>query len=669
MLVPFYSYLVVYGTDYKGQTCGVDEPVKDMKYIVYPRTNEDFLVNLTKDPSEYTFYGICAASCPAKLDVVCNYEPADLANIPMIHKTACLDGTSAATDTIPGTTPARTCQYVMDSCWILPEATSSVLYRCVPVYEANVDITSACEFPNNTLDPWDPQCITIQTTTTTVLNRPAQPSFLFDQLNTARQIWGRWFGDLARSWWVILLCAVGVALVLGFTWITFIKYFTSCMVWSTIILTLLLISCLTGYFYYRAGLITYDIPESWADKMSQFTEAANIYIPHVTNSGTLMQDWDGESGQNTKAYRALAYASTGVVFILLAIIVAIRNSIKKAVAVIGLGSDALKALPMTLFFPITNTIALGVFLVWWVYVAASLATAGEITTQNIADSIQAGVAAFEEKYGVTVDPASIVDVETAASINAELAVIKDIPVMNYLVIYHIFSLLWAVQFIQGVAALTIAGAVAGWYSSRKFTTNDPNVAAVTYKQSRFPIFSSLRRTIFNHLGTVAVGSFLIALIQFIRIVAAYLTKKMEPAAKQNSMVRFLLCCVHCFLKCLQAIVEIVTRNAYIFTALKGDSFFRAGRRVFSLISNHGKTFVVVNVLGEIIMFLGKLLVSGASAFAAYLIFNYYKDFQPGGKNQLSSTWLPVLVTLFFAYAVSSGFMMVSAWIIYRIFFL
>ena len=38
---------LLYGTDYLGQTCGSSTAVKDSKYIVYPRVNEDFLANVS----------------------------------------------------------------------------------------------------------------------------------------------------------------------------------------------------------------------------------------------------------------------------------------------------------------------------------------------------------------------------------------------------------------------------------------------------------------------------------------------------------------------------------------------------------------------------------------------------------------------------------------------
>ena len=37
---------LVYGVDYKGQTCGSDSAVANRPYTVYPRTNEDMLANV-----------------------------------------------------------------------------------------------------------------------------------------------------------------------------------------------------------------------------------------------------------------------------------------------------------------------------------------------------------------------------------------------------------------------------------------------------------------------------------------------------------------------------------------------------------------------------------------------------------------------------------------------
>ena len=67
---------LLYGTDYQGNTCGING-LSGSPYITYPRTNEDFVLNLQKtDPLTYTFYGVCVAQCPTTLTVICNYGTA-----------------------------------------------------------------------------------------------------------------------------------------------------------------------------------------------------------------------------------------------------------------------------------------------------------------------------------------------------------------------------------------------------------------------------------------------------------------------------------------------------------------------------------------------------------------------------------------------------------------
>jgi hypothetical protein len=51
--------------------------------------------------------------------------------------------------------------------------------------------------------------------------------------------------------WVILVCAAGVALILGFVWLMLAKWCTGIFVWGTIYLLLFVLSILTGYLYYK----------------------------------------------------------------------------------------------------------------------------------------------------------------------------------------------------------------------------------------------------------------------------------------------------------------------------------------------------------------------------------------------------------------------------------
>lgn len=67
-----------------------------------------------------------------------------------------------------------------------------------------------------------------------------------------------------------------------------------------------------------------------------------------------------------------------------------------------------------------------------------------------------------------------------------------------------------------------------------------------------------------HLGSVAFGSFCIALITMIRIVFEYLAKKYEAiAGKDNALYKAITCCMRCVLWCLDQYVKFITKNAFI----------------------------------------------------------------------------------------------------------
>jgi hypothetical protein len=205
--------------------------------------------------------------------------------------------------------------------------------------------------------------------------------------------------------------------------------------------------------------------------------------------------------------------------------------------------------------------------------------------------------------------------------------------------------------------MTIAGVVAGWYFSLN-ETNNPELEPFTYKRPRFPILSSFWRVLRYHFGSVAFGSLLIAFIQALRILLAYIQRQTKQQTNDSRLIKFIFCCVQCCLKCLQACVEMVTRNAYIYIAIKGVSFANAGKAVIKLIISNAATIAIVNTLCELIMFLGKALIAAACGWIAYAILDNVPRFKTGGVDEITSTWLIILVTVFFAYAVAASFMMV-----------
>jgi solute carrier family 44 protein 1 (choline transporter-like protein) len=66
-----------------------------------------------------------------------------------------------------------------------------------------------------------------------------------------------------------------------------------------------------------------------------------------------------------------------------------------------------------------------------------------------------------------------------------------------------------------------------------------------------------------HLGTVAVGSFIIALVQLVRFILATIQSQLK--GHENMISRCLFRTCQCCLYCFEKILKYLSRNAYIET--------------------------------------------------------------------------------------------------------
>eukprot|EP00732_Lithocolla_globosa_P002670 Lithocolla_globosa_v1_NODE_1836_length_2305_cov_1.876444.p2 type:complete len:212 gc:universal NODE_1836_length_2305_cov_1.876444:1523-2158(+) len=161
--------------------------------------------------------------------------------------------------------------------------------------------------------------------------------------------------------------------------------------------------------------------------------------------------------------------------------------------------------------------------------------------------------------------------------------------------------------------------------------------------------SAFYRTCRYHLGSLALGSMIIAIVQFIR----YLLMKLEYAlkGKSNPFLQYLLKCLQCLFLCVQRFLEFLNTNAYIEIAVYGYSFCKAAKRAFDLILRNIVRIVTVHKLGDFLLFCGKLIVSvGSAALGNYLIATYADD---------PTFWVvPVLTIFVISYCIAYVFMSV-----------
>lgn len=181
--------------------------------------------------------------------------------------------------------------------------------------------------------------------------------------------------------------------------------------------------------------------------------------------------------------------------------------------------------------------------------------------------------------------------------------------LDYMFAYSFFSYLWNNAFIIAMGQCIIAGAVGAWF----FTQNKE-------KGRTSPVWQAVKITLRYHLGSLAFGAFIIAVVQFIRYVLMYCQKQAE--AQKNRVVQLLLkilqLCLWCFEKCL----KFLNKNAYIQIALLGKNFCTSAKNAFFLIVRNAARFATMTVLGSIIQFIGNAIIVTASTLSGYFILQF-----------------------------------------------
>lgn len=164
------------------------------------------------------------------------------------------------------------------------------------------------------------------------------------------------------------------------------------------------------------------------------------------------------------------------------------------------------------------------------------------------------------------------------------------------------------------------------------------------------LFKSIGWGLWYHCGTVAFGSFCIALVTFIRVIFEYLVKQYENSgAKENPVMKAIFCCVRAMLYLLDQYVKFISKNAFIQTAIHNTSFCTSAFNSFYLIVRHAGRFTSAGAIGYIMMFLGKGTIMSTTAYVTMVLI---KETHPDVKQP----FVPAALVAMAAYVVASLFL-------------
>jgi hypothetical protein len=293
------------------------------------------------------------------------------------------------------------------------------------------------------------------------------------------------------------------------------------------------------------------------------------------------------------------------------------SRIKLACGILSQASKAVMHMPIIIFFPIIPFVMLLCLYAYWVVVGAYLYGVETTTNSTISN------------MGGTIGDTSIFN-------NVSAVITVDDNMVNYMWMIHLFGLLWTAQFITAFAMTVIAGAVSHWY----FSADKSNLGHA-------PVIKAIYRTFRFHLGSIAFGALIIAIIQFIRICLTYLQKKLKQGAKNETakkIIDVVFCVIQCCLYCLEKCMKFINKNAYILVAMRGWNFCHAGYEAVVLILTNPARIGTVATVTNFVLTLGKLAVSCGMVFAAIPWIESIDD--------VNTWWLPCVIIGLMAYSIA-----------------
>mmetsp|Transcript_33235 Transcript_33235/g.72521 ORF Transcript_33235/g.72521 Transcript_33235/m.72521 type:complete len:724 (-) Transcript_33235:257-2428(-) len=606
--------VLIYGLDYKGNVCGKDNgspgnmDLGDFKFQYWPNTNQLFSGAQLQSQVQVAFKfdeakSICLSHCPSLPNItntsdtnvtvpfVCDY-PEDINALEMTMeqwKAANYDYYASLNETLKNSSLA-----LQGPCYPVTLASRSQYWSCQ--YYGSYD--------KSVTDAWDAMGgASLAENAEAEIEQKIQ-DFLKDPV----KILERYVADVGIAWKVEVVCGLVVPIVACFLMLYLMRFFVRPLTYLTLLLVNVAALGATLFAFAKAGWIGDDELNPFTGEGEQSAEGQLT----AADGGDLDAAEDNQTVM--KAIAVMMVVVTGLIFLFT---IAMLSKIKVGIAVLKVSLKAVVANPTTVFFPLLPVFLIIALVVYAAVTAVYLFSAGDIE-RNVCPEGQ------DDDCGWNVN------------LNDDL---------KKMLVYVFFGFLWSLYFIIGVSYVTLAGVYGEYYFRRG-------------EAGSMPLKSSLGRTGRYHLGSVALGSFIIALVEFVRVVVHYMKSKAESTSKSvnagtaNQIVTKLFCFVQCCLCLLDMIIKYITRQAYIVIALTGASYCSASRKVFKILTSNVLQVAAVNVIGDAILFLGKLAVAFGCAVLAYAWLD--SETYDTGDEAVSSPILPVLLVFILAYGIATG---------------
>ena len=216
----------------------------------------------------------------------------------------------------------------------------------------------------------------------------------------------------------------------------------------------------------------------------------------------------------------------------------------------------------------------------------------------------------------------------------------------YMALFMIFGLLWLLAVVEYLSNFIVITSAATYYFNNK--------REVTETQNPADVGKAWKIAYFSHLGSVAFGGFIIAILRFIKYTFVYLSQKVEQATEgtANQALQCFFRCATCILECMETITDYINESAFCYIALTGDSFCTGALQTFLLKIRYLSAVAFSAWIAKVFMFMGKVAIIVGNCFSLKFIMTFItKDME-----EISSLAGPMVVVALSTYIMASIFL-------------
>ena len=195
-------------------------------------------------------------------------------------------------------------------------------------------------------------------------------------------------------------------------------------------------------------------------------------------------------------------------------------------------------------------------------------------------------------------------------------------VLQGLIFAQVFGWLWTVQWFLSGQYTTIAGAISKWYfTPENPKTHEKKISAVLLSHSAI-------RTVRHHSGTMAFGSFIIAVVICVKFALVYAINQVQAQSPENKVIKVLGNVLKVVVSCVERFVRFVGHLAYIETAIYGNNFCHALFKAVKALARNVVRFSFVALFSKLVLTLGKILVVVSAVGLSNILIENFKTPSP-----------------------------------------